>query len=95
MVDEVVSREGVDELVIAALVRGGDGHDLTVARCRCEPFGSDEEAVSVLRKQCRRYEDQRIVGCVRRVDDRCDRRVVAGHETSEQWVHARDDRRLR
>jgi hypothetical protein len=32
---------------------------------------------------------------VRRIDDRCDRRVVAGHETSEELVHARDNRGLR
>ena len=47
MVDEVVSREGVDELAIAAVVRGRDGHELAVARGRREPFGPDEEAVSV------------------------------------------------
>jgi hypothetical protein len=29
---------------------------------------------------------------VRRVDDRCDRRIVARHETPEQLVHARDIR---
>ena len=95
MVDEVVSREGVDELAIAAVVRGGDGHELAVARGRREPFGPDEEAVSVRREQRRRDEDQRIVACVRRLDDRRDRRVVARHETSEQLVHARDNRGLR
>jgi hypothetical protein len=31
---------------------------------------------------------------VRRVDDRRDRRVVARKETSDQLVHARDDRGL-
>ena len=36
VVDEVVSREGVDELAIAAVVRGGDGHELAVARGRRE-----------------------------------------------------------
>jgi len=95
MVDEVVPREGVDELAIAAVVRGGDGHDLTLARGRCKPFGSEQEAVSVRREQRRGYEDQRIVAGLRRVDDRGYRRVVAGHETSEQWVHARDIRGLR
>jgi hypothetical protein len=83
MVDKVVSRERADELAIAALVRGRNGHDLPVARGRGEPFGADEEAVSIWREQRRRDEDQRIVACTRRVDDRGDRRVVAGHETSE------------
>ena len=32
MVDEVVAGEGVDELALAAPVRGGDGHELAVAR---------------------------------------------------------------
>ena len=97
MVDEVISREGVDEPAIAAVVRGRDGHDLTVARGRREPLGPDEEGVPIRRKavrreQRRRDEDQRIVACVRRLDDRCDRRVVARHETSEQLVHAHDNR---
>ena len=83
MVDEVVSRESVDELAIAAMVRGGDRHDLAVARGRREPFGPDEQAVSVRREERRSDEDQRIVACVRRVDDRRDRRVIACYETSE------------
>ena len=95
VVDEVVSRQGVDGLAIAAVVRGRDGDELAVARGRREPFGPDEEAVSVRREQCRRNEDQRIVACLRRLDDRRDRRVVARYETSEQLVHARDNRGLR
>ena len=83
MVGEVVSRESVDEFAIATVVRGGDGDELAVPRGRREPFGPDEEAVSVRREQRRRDEDQWIVACVRSVDDRGDRRVVAGHETSE------------
>ena len=79
VVDEVVSGECVDELAVAAPVRGGDGHELAVARGRREACGLDEEAVSVRRKQCRRDEDPRIVACLRRVDDRGDRRVVARH----------------
>ncbi len=92
VVDEVVPREGVDEPAIAAVVRGRDGHHLAVARGRRESFGPREEAVSVRREQRRRHEDQWIVAGVRGVDDRRDRRVVAGHETPEQLVHARDDR---
>lgn len=77
MVDEVVSRQGVDGLVVAAVVRGGDGDELAVARGRRERFCPAEEEVSVRGKQCRRNEDQGIVACLRRVDDRRDRRVVA------------------
>jgi len=83
MVDEVVSREGVYELAIAAVVRDGDGHDLAVARARREPLGPDEEPVSVPREQRRCDEDQWIVACLRGLDDRRDRRVIACYETSE------------
>ena len=31
VVDEVVAGEGVDEVALAAQVRGGDGHELAVA----------------------------------------------------------------
>ena len=95
VVDEVVSRQGVDELAIAAVVRGRDGHDLAVARGRREHFSPDEEAGSVWREQRRRDEDQGVVACVRRLDDRRDRRMVARNETPEQLVHARHDRGLR
>ena len=37
MVDEVVAGEGVDELALAAQVRGGDGHELAVAGRRRDP----------------------------------------------------------
>jgi len=83
MVDEVVSRQGVDDLAIAAVVRGRDGDELAVARGRREPSGPAEEAVSVRREQCGRNEDQRIVACLRRLDDRRDRRVVARYEAPE------------
>ena len=83
VVDEVVSREGVDELAITLMVCDGDGDELTVARSRRAPFGPDEEAVSVRCEQRRRDEDQWIVACVRRLDDRRDRRVIACYETSE------------
>jgi hypothetical protein len=95
MVDEVVSHERVDELAIAPVVRACDRNDLAVARGRREPLGPDQEAVSVRREQRRRDEDQRIVAGVRRGDDRCDRGVVARYETSEQLVHAQDNRGLR
>jgi len=83
MVDEVVSGKCVDELAIAAVVRSGDGEQLAVPRGRREAFGAGEEAVSVRREQGRGDEDQWIVACLRRLDDRRDRRVVAGHETSK------------
>src|SRR3954447_13176584 len=58
MVDEVVSREGVDELAIAAVVRNGDCDELAVTRGRRELPGSSEKAVCVRREQCGRDEDQ-------------------------------------
>ena len=47
MVDEVVAREGVDELALAAQVRGRDGHELAVARGRRDALGPRQEAVAV------------------------------------------------
>ncbi len=38
MVDEVVASEGVDEVAIAAQVRGGDRDELAVAGRRREPL---------------------------------------------------------
>ena len=95
MVDEVISREGIDELAIAAVVRGRDRDELAVARARRETLGPDKETVSLWREQCGHNEDPRIVACLRRLDDRRDRRVVARYETSEQLVHACDNRGLR
>lgn len=92
MVDEVLSRERVDELAIAAVVCGRDGHELAVACGRREPFGPDEEPVRVWREQRRSDEDQRVVARTGLLDDRGDHRVVARDEASEQLVHARDDR---
>ena len=93
MVDEVVSREGVDELALAALVRGGDRDELAVARGRRERLGPGEEAR--LRRGANSAAATRISGSslvARRLDDRRDRRVVADHEPAEQLVHGRDDR---
>jgi len=95
MVDEVITGQGVDDLAIPAVVRGRDGDELAVARGRREPSGPNEEAVSVRREQCGRNEDQRIVACLRLLDDRRDGSVVARHEASEQFVHARDNREPR
>ena len=92
MVDEVISCQGVDDFAIAAVVGGCDGDELPVARGGRERLGPDEETVSVRREQCRRNEDQRIVACLRRLDDRRDRRVVARYEASKQLLHARDNR---
>ena len=84
MVDEVVAGERVDELALAAPVRGGDGHELAVAGRRRDALGPGQEPVAVGCEQRRRDEDQRIVAGARRLDDRRDRRVVADHEPAEQ-----------
>ena len=97
MVDEVVAGERVDELALAAPVRGGDGDELAVAGGRRDAPGAGQEPVAVGREQRRRDEDQRVVAGARRLDDRRDRRVVADHEPAEQvpgaWRHATTIRR--
>ena len=61
MVDEVVAREGVDELALAALVREGDGDELAVAGRRRHPPGPGQQLIRLAGEQRRRDEDQRIV----------------------------------
>ena len=61
MVDEVIAGEGVDELALAAPVRGGDGHELPVAGGRRDALRPGEQAVSVGCEQRRGDEDARIV----------------------------------
>ena len=61
MVDEVVAGEGVDEVALAAQVRGGDGHELAVAGRRRHSPGPGHEVVSVGGEERRRDQDHRIV----------------------------------
>jgi len=79
MVDEVLAREGVDELALAAQVRGGDRHQLPVARGRRDFPGPRKQAAAAIVSDERRHdEDQRV--------------VVAGHESVWELVHAGDVR---
>ena len=61
MVDEVVAGEGVDEVALAAQVRGGDGHELAVAGRRRHAAGPGQEGVAVGGEERRRDQDHRIV----------------------------------
>ena len=84
VVDEVVAGEGVDELALAAPVRGGDRDELAVAGRGRDLGRPRQQAVGVGGEQGRGDEDERVVARARRRDDRGDRRVVADHETAEQ-----------
>ena len=86
MVDEVVAGERVDEVALAAQVRGGDGHELAVAGRRRDAPGPGQEAVAVGGEERRRDEDHRVVAGARRLDDRRDRRGVADHELVDQLL---------
>ena len=61
MVDEVIARQRIDELAVAAPVRGGDGHELTVAGCRRDAVRPGQESVSVGCDQCRRDEAEHLL----------------------------------
>ena len=61
MVDEVVAGEGVDQVALAAQVRGGDGDELAVAGRRRHAAGAGHEAVAVGGEERRRDQDQRVV----------------------------------
>ena len=89
MVDEVVAGEGVDEVALAAQVRGGDGHELAVAGRRRHARRPGPGAVAVGGEERRRDEDHRVVAGARRLDDRGDRRGVADHESMEQLLGVR------
>ena len=86
MVDEVVAGERVDEVALAAQVRGGDGDELAVAGGRRDAAGPRQEAVAVGREQRRGDEDRRVVAGARRLDDRRDRRGVADDELVDELV---------
>jgi hypothetical protein len=84
MVDEVVSREGVDELALAAPMRMRDGHELAVA-CRCrEPFGPREKSVCVCCELRGGDEDQRVIAAACCRDDRHGRCGITDGESAEQ-----------
>ena len=89
MVDEVVASEGVDEVALAAQVRGGDGHELTVAGRRRHSPGPGHETVPVGCEERRRDQDRRVVAGARRLDDRCDRGGVTDHELMKQLLGER------
>ena len=79
VVDEVLSCEGVDEIALPAQVRGGDRHQLPVARGRRDFPGPRKQAAAAIVSDERRHdEDQRV--------------VAAGHESVWELVHAGDVR---
>ena len=57
MVDEVIARERVDELALAAPVRDRDGDELAIAGRHRDAPGAGEESVRLGREQRRRDED--------------------------------------
>lgn len=61
VVDEVVASERVDEVALAAQVRGGDGHELTVAARRRHSRGPGHETLPVRCKERGRDEGRRVV----------------------------------
>ena len=67
VVDEVVAGEGVDEVALAAQVRGGDGHELAVAGRGRQALGPGEKIVALGgREQRRGDQDRRLVAGARR-----------------------------
>ena len=90
MVDEVVASEGVDEVALAAQVRGGDDHELTVPGGGRHGGGSGEQRVAAGgREQRRRDQDRGVVAGARLLDDRRDRRGVTDGEPMEQMLGKR------
>src|SRR4051812_18213812 len=90
VVDEVVASEGVDEVALAAQVRGGDDHELTVPGGARDGGGSGEQGVKVGgRKQRRRDQDRRVVAGARLLDDGGDRRGVTDGESMELMLRER------
>ena len=61
MVGEMISGEGVDEVVLVAEVRSGNGDQLTVAGRRRYSPGSGDEVVSVGCEERGGNQDHRIV----------------------------------
>jgi hypothetical protein len=61
VVDEVVPSECVDEVALAAQMRGGDGHELAVAGRRRHSPSPGHETLPVGREERRRNQDHRIV----------------------------------
>src|SRR4051812_47667716 len=73
VVDQVVASQRVNELALAAQVRGGDDHELTVAGGGRHGGSSDQQGVAVGgREQRRRDQDRGVVAGARLLDDRGD-----------------------
>src|SRR3954447_18375144 len=91
VVDEVIPRQGIDELALPAPVCGRDRHELAIAGCGRDTCGPSEQSLSVRGEERRRDKDQWILTGERLLDDRCDRRVVAHQESAEQlrWFFRR------
>ena len=84
VVDEVIAREGVDELALAAPVGARDRHELAVAGGGRDGLGPREQPVAVGCEQRGGDEDLRVMAGARHLDDRRDRRIVADHEPVKQ-----------
>ena len=82
MVDEVVASERVDEVALAAQVRGGDGHELTVPGRRRHGGGSGERPVAVGCEQRRR---DRIVGSSLVRDASTIAAIATASPTASRW----------
>ena len=89
VVDEMVTSERVDEVALAAQVRGGDRHELTVPGRRRDPPGAGEQPVFLDGEDRRGDQDDRIVAGARGLDDRCGRGDVTGYELMKQLLGER------
>src|SRR5690348_7804271 len=90
MVDEVVAGERVDELAVAAPVRGRDRHELAVACRGGERVRARQQPLAVGGEERRGDEGRRLVAGARRLDYCCDRRRVSQDEPVDEghWRHA-------
>ena len=84
VVDEVVAGERVDELALAAQVRGGDGDELAVAGGRRELARRGPAGRRRRGRRAPPRRGRRVVAGARRLDDRGDRGGVADDEPVEQ-----------
>jgi len=89
VVDEVVAGERVDEVAVAAQVRGRDGDELAVARRRGDLPGARDEVVAAGSEERCRDEDRRVVAGARGLGDLRDRVGVAGHQPMQQVLGER------
>lgn len=86
MVDEVIPSERVDEVTLAAEVRGGDGDELAVPGRGGQVKRPGQQAVAVGGEQHRRDEDHRVIARPRRLDDRRNRRGIADRQLMNQLL---------